>query len=1177
MRIMQSAFYLFVCSVLMVALSGRTQTAPTPALRGFGSVSMLAQTLADSEQPEEAIELFWRLYERLEHFPAKLSVIEILANEYTKLGRVDELVERLQMLSRNFDRRREAMQALARVFLIQNDLEEAHVVLENMLDLPNGKDESTWALRELVGTAEKQNDFSAAVRYQEMLCQQSSDAQEQHHLFYLYDKLGDTAKTKKLFFDQVLRQSGLQERLGLIDTMIRREQYEIVAQVLDFLEIHEPERWEIMFRRILVEAYQNKPVEWLVREFRSWNDEEMKTGNRIEHNNWIDPPSDPTTSAPSVLPAFIFFETAPAELKASLLVQNRFLPVLFYSEAPRSRQGQGQTLDDVSVIQTLKDARFLVLGFLLREAMRQDISVPGGNLTVMRQFRNTIEELRDMFPVDSAKYDVLMERLRLEIWLLDLLHFDTRYQVFPTGILKLQIDDHVCQRTIWQIVRKAALDGAADWQPALFQILVTECINELVAERFKMELASDAKLAEKLSQILDNICYSRKIPPIPADERNQMLQQATYLVKRSAVDHQASLAGNDLLTLSQKTDRLLSIWNNQPGLNLGTNAAPLSGYAPLLWIVSSQNREDDVKELERTLRKTAQCFPLWFAANLTDCTQLMDTDSILFLSLRNYDSLEAQLHRIKTHVTDMLESNLEAKQMFSQLLFQHFSGLMQTGLKRYDIFTPSEQTVLLSPTPQLWSYLHVPTTSQEGRFVRQFFGIDSPYSAHQQVLNSDQMSRLVELDRSLRRMADFVFHILDELKLKPADWSPSLSAHVPPPSVSLSRYRTELQGDRPVDRTIIYSLLQNPAAVGTFSAVDEFFCRILLLCRGLDVKTQFAGTRIDGTFVPIREHYTEQFVQFLENKTRSSLPSDRSWSQHISATLGDLMRWEMPPVGRTIEPSSDAELLQLVRKLETADSRQQTAAEQLALALLYIRLQRFSDAAVLLDSMELTTADLPVREWIIACLTVQYGKPPDSPLHKRGGEAADRLLNFRLSERDSMDLVPILRHFQRDEEAQRILDHLAATVADQRLLSELFYRMNSLGDSQKENAAKIAQRILINPAFLQNSRRLTSDSRLFQEAFRTLQEQHQTEAVLPALETRLRNLRDRTDSRILLAQLYQMLDRKEEAKALALELAQNPTAEPERRQMIVAMLLHFGLQRELEAMNRQLLEQNLQP
>jgi len=169
--------------------------------------------------------------------------------------------------------------------------------------------------------------------------------------------------------------------------------------------------------------------------------------------------------------------------------------------------------------------------------------------------------------------------------------------------------------------------------------------------------------------------------------------------------------------------------------------------------------------------------------------------------------------------------------------------------------------------------------------------------------------------------------------------------------------------------------------------------------------------------------------------------------------------------------------------------------------------------------------------------------------------------------------VSILRFFDRDEEAQRILDNLSTTVSERRLLSDLLNRLLAEGEEQKENAVRVARRILTNPAFLQNTRRLTADVLLMESAIRVLQAQNQVEPVVPLLENRLRTHRDRTDSRILLARLYLMLDRRDEARALALELVQNPTADTERRQMITSLLTNFGLTRELEAMNRFLLEQ----
>ena len=1143
---------------------------------------ILARTLAEADQHEEAIELLWRLYERLEHLPAKLSVIELLASEYNKTDRNGELVERLQQLSRNYERRREAMQSLVRVLSLRGEYDEAQAVLENMLDLPEDSkaesDSPHWTLRELVALSEKQNDFASAARYQEMLCQKSQDAKEQELLFYLYDKLGDTAKSKKLFFDQVLRQENLQDRLRLIDTMIRQGQYEMVLQVLDFLTIHEPEHWQIMFRRLLVEAYQNKPVESLVHEFRS---------------KQFSDTSPPNQQLPTLLPgsrqptSFIFYDVAPDDLNISLSVQEQFWSVLFHPEAQKARQDPARPISEISVVQTLQDAQFLSLGFLLRKAITEDFAAQNNNPAEMPQFRNTVETLRDMFPADSAEYDVLMDRLRLEVWLSDLLRLDTTHHVFPAGLLELQIDEHVCQHTIRQIVRKSALDGVADWQPALFQIFITECLNELIANQFTTELSSDVKLSEKLSQILDNLCYTYNIPPIPAEERNKMLNEATRLVKRSATDHQAGLAENNPLTLSQKTDRLLSIWSEfveNAGAETRTKHRHhlITRYGMFIWILQSQNRDADVKSLEQSFLKTAQSHPLWFAEHmftLVHCIQPLNEETILF-PLMDYIPLEMRLHQIETYVIEVLPfcTDIEEKRAFCQWLFRHLGSFLWMGqLKRYDIFTPSEQDLIRLPTARLWNYLLVPSTSQQGRVFRQFFGIDAYYAAQQQILNPDQMTRLAELDRSLQQMTDFAFYVLHELQLEPSDLTPALATPAER-TVSLSRYRSELQGDRPIDRTIIYSLIQNPAAVNNFSPVDDLFFRILLIRRGLDTKAPFTGTKTENTFVPIQGNYTEQLFQFLENRKQSPVAADRNWSQHFSATFGDLLQRDTQPTGKTIiEPSSDTELLQIVQKLETEQKdRSLPLAEKTAQALLYVRLQRFDDAAAILDSMELTPADLPVREWIIACLAVQYAEP-DSPLKQRGREAVERLLNFRLSERDTMNLVLLLQHYQRGEEAQKIYDHLAVTVSDQHLLSELFYRLNAQGELQKDNVVKIAQRILLNPAFLQNSRRLTSDIFLLEAAMKVLRQQNQAEAVVLVLETRLRGLQNKTDSRILLATLYQNLDRQEEAKALALELAQHPTLEPERRQKIVSLLLHFGLQRELEAMNRLLLEQNQQP
>ena len=1161
---------------------------------------ILAQTLADSEQHEEAIELFWRLYERLEHFPAKLSVIEILATQYNQLDRDDDLVERLQLLSRNYDRRREAMQCLVRVYVLRGDYDEAQSVLEDMLDMPDDTaagEMSLWVLRELVSIAERQGDFAAAAQYQETLVQKSSDSGEQQHLFYLYDKLGDTAGTRKLFFEQVLRQGTMEARFELIDAMIRQGQFDIVTQVLEFLEIHEPEHWQVAFRRILVEAHQNKPVGNLVREFRDKAQERMGVSPPVIQQTTLLTENRGANAAPLVRalhPTFIFSAAAPPELNASLIRQKHFLRTLFFPEirwAHRSPERE-RLPEGFADVPTFQDARFLTLGWLLREAIVKDLTTFRDDPAVMQHFCDTVEELRAMLPFDSTEHNVLMERLRLEVFLLDLIEFDAelqelrfqelRVRIEPEKLLRMQLDERTCQHAIAHIVRQWALDGVPAWRSTLFQILIDECIAEQIFERFKTVLHSDARLSEMLQQKLDNLCVELKIPAIPAEERNEMVNYAARLVKRLTALHQTHLRQNSL-TLPQKTERLLELWRE-----LIEHASPkareqyrvhfTSRLRTFLWILHSQNRDADVVALEQSLRKTAQNDPLSFTKDIIWLTQSFDENLMLF-RLANYEPLETQLHRIITFASDFLtvSEDKELNRAVGDILFRNLGGpynlLHSSRLQRYDVFTQQElRSVLETPAQQVWNDLYSPTQTQQGRLVRQVVGVDVPDPVHTQTLTPDQLARLAEWDNSLQQLTEFAFYVLDELKLVPTDFAQPL----PMPkvqNVSLSRFRSELQGDRPVDRSVIFSLLQRQETTGNFSAVDELFFRIILLRRVMDAKTKSLGMRVDDRGKSIQANNAETLRQFIESKRLSTVPSDQIWGEHFAELFGDLLRMDAQTANRPAL-DADAELLQIVQRLETTDGRQQTAAEQLALALIYVRLQRFDDAVTMLDAMELTVStDLSMREWIIANLARKRGSP-DTPLMRRGSRAVDRLTNFRLSERESLHLVSVLRFFNRDDEAQRILDNLATTVSEHRLLAELLNQLISEGESQKENAARIARRILTNPAFLQNTQRLTAEVLLMETALRALGEHNQVESVVPMLESRLRAHRDKTDSRILLARLYLVVNRQDDARALALELAQNPTAEAERRQMIVSMLVQFGLQRELEAMNRLLLEQN---
>ncbi|MDR0522492.1 MAG: tetratricopeptide repeat protein [Planctomycetaceae bacterium] len=1127
---------------------------------------VLAQTLSQANRREESIELFWRLYDILDNTTAKLSVIETLSQEYHQLGKESELTDLLKQKSMNYEHRWESLQALVKVHRNDNEPAEAQAVLETMLELPAGNKEDAdkqmlWVLRELVSVTESMENSAAAVRYQEAVCQKINDLAEQDHLFHLYEKTGNMTLAKKLFLDQVLRQNDTAKRYEMIDKMIVRQEWEAVTQVLDFLEVHETENWNLLLRKIIIESCQNKPVEHLVKEFRSLNIAEPKpAGAAAVENFWT------------------------AHIDAVFR--------MIFSKTTHFKGGSRHSVYDMSyAVPNYQKARFIVLFFLLREAAHKDFTVSKADTEIRHNFRNKIEEIRAMFPADSENEDVLVERICFERGLMSLCNSDRQEHFFPDGMLKRQIDQNVCQKTLWQITRKIALNSEnTDWDEPLFQILVTESICELVARRFLHTADSDARLSAELSQIFDNYCHQQKLPPINADQRGKMINTAVYLVKQSVSDHKESQNPHVCtpLTLAQKTDKLMLLWKRQSGQ---MSYHWTSRYSVLQWILRSQHRSADLQTLDALMVSQINQDPNRFAERFGSLPQPVNEDLILFMELSGYESMEDRFHRfrkffaaVQTDAMDMQEKNA-----FGHCLFPCFFNhdCITAPSSRYDIFTEPEINLLHRTSDHIVHYLVSPQQDEYPKFVRAFLGVDPPYAVHQLTFQGDQIIRLNELERSLFQFLDFSFQIISEFNLEPQEFEPQTNAPVTQGLSGSSRlrgqasmlasYRNELQGDRPIDRNTIYNLI--PAPARNDSDVERFFFRALFICRALDTKTRFVVAKNEeDKIIPLRKNCIGRLRLFLETKKHSTAAVERAWANHLTETFGDLLKPVEQPSAKQVKPSPDIELLQLAEKLE---KKGKTAAlessEKLALALLNIKLQKYTAAVAVLDSIELNTAsDVSAREWIAAHLAVKFAKTEtaEPALWKRGTEAVNRLLNDRLPDKDLLALLPVLKHFNRSKDEQRILEQLIVTISDQRLLTELLYKLRAEGERQKENAARTSLRILQNPAFLQNTRRLTADVYLLENAVKSLRETDQTEKIVPVLEMRLKGLRDKTDSRILLAKLYLSLDRLDEAKALAAELSRQPSSEPERRQMIISLLNHFGLHKELDAMNRQLTEQD---
>ncbi|GHT42627.1 hypothetical protein FACS189443_5840 [Planctomycetales bacterium] len=305
----------------------------------------------------------------------------------------------------------------------------------------------------------------------------------------------------------------------------------------------------------------------------------------------------------------------------------------------------------------------------------------------------------------------------------------------------------------------------------------------------------------------------------------------------------------------------------------------------------------------------------------------------------------------------------------------------------------------------------------------------------------------------------------------------------------------------------------------------------------------------------VRHDYFETYLKRLEKLNRSTSPQERQLGEQLTAAIAPMLDTNTETARNELLPQQSTNF-----------------PVSLAMALTKVHQREYGNALRILDSMNLTTAsDNKTREEIAAALVKRLDNKASTEQKQRGKDAAQKLLNYRLSDRETLNLIPNLLYFGLNAEAVAALDRLITISGDAKLQSEILYSIDKLGGNVKDNAAKIAGKILNNPMFLKDGRHLTADSYLLDKAITSLDMRDESTArLLAALESRMKANLDGTDSKILLAKMCIASDQPERAKTLVLELAQEPSKEHERRQMITGLLLHFGLQKELDAMNQRL-------
>lgn len=218
----------------------------------------LAEALAREFRTEEAIELFWRAFDRTNDLDPKLGVISRLADLYLQRNQFDRLTARLERLQREENRQREATLCLAQAHAASGDFGTARQQLENLL-AANARD--TALLQQLSSLAENEGDVAAAAKYQKQLVDVAPGDENATRLAQLYLRAGDIADAETVWARFT---SGGQDQarvLGAVDSLLTHGKYDSVLATTERLLRDEPTNWEALYREARALAALDKNAE----------------------------------------------------------------------------------------------------------------------------------------------------------------------------------------------------------------------------------------------------------------------------------------------------------------------------------------------------------------------------------------------------------------------------------------------------------------------------------------------------------------------------------------------------------------------------------------------------------------------------------------------------------------------------------------------------------------------------------------------------------------------------------------------------------------------------------------------------------------------------------------------------------------------------------------------------
>lgn len=212
--------------------------------------SKMLLELADSYRryfrPGEALELYWRAFEKAEEIKDQLSIVASLAEIYLETNQFERLIERLQRLrAEDAGNERPVALAIAQAHHSAGDYGTARSSLEALLA---ASPRDVQLLEQLASLAETEGDLESAIQYQRQLVEVAPGDEANMKLAQFLFRDGQMSEAQSLWSRLATADNRASRILSAIDQLLGGEKSDDARELLGRILRERPDDWDALYR-----------------------------------------------------------------------------------------------------------------------------------------------------------------------------------------------------------------------------------------------------------------------------------------------------------------------------------------------------------------------------------------------------------------------------------------------------------------------------------------------------------------------------------------------------------------------------------------------------------------------------------------------------------------------------------------------------------------------------------------------------------------------------------------------------------------------------------------------------------------------------------------------------------------------------------------------------------------